>query len=340
MITLVLIATGFIVLLVLAISFLLGRRINAPLQRLVDAFGSTGLTNLNRRLTIESEDEIGCLALHFNRFMDNLEQDSIRRRILIDQSRDGIAVLDQFGKVYEANQSFADMLGYSLEELHQLHVWDWDARWTREELEERFRLIETVENRFETRHRRRDGTLYDVEISLNVATVGSRKLVFTGCRDITERKQAEENLRLTQFSLEYAADPIFWIGSEAQLLYANEAACRSLGYSKEEILSLSVPDIDPFFDAAKWPDFYEQWKQGHFLTFESAHRRKDGSIFPIEVNINNLAFDGKEFNLVFVRDISESKRAEEEKEEAGSAASPGTETGSHRDTCWRHSPRF
>ncbi|MCG2722260.1 MAG: PAS domain S-box protein, partial [Thermodesulfovibrionales bacterium] len=73
-----------------------------------------------------------------------LEEELIRRRILIDQSRDGIVVLDQDGKVYEANQQFADMLGYSAGEVRQLYVWDWEAQWTREELLEQVRLINSA----------------------------------------------------------------------------------------------------------------------------------------------------------------------------------------------------
>ena len=131
--------------------------------------------------------------------------------------------------------------------------------------------------------------------------------------DITERKAAEEVLRLTQFSVEHAADPIYWIGPEARIVYANQAASRSLGYTKEELISLSVPDIDPSLSLEKWPAFWEQTKQRGVLAFESAHRRKDGTTFPIDVSFNNMAFDGREFNFVFVRDISESKRTENER---------------------------
>ena len=63
-----------------------------------------------------------------------LAEEAIRRRILVEQSRDGIVVLDQTGKVYEANQRYAEMLGYSAEEVRRLYVWDWDTQWTREEL--------------------------------------------------------------------------------------------------------------------------------------------------------------------------------------------------------------
>ena len=62
-------------------------------------------------------------------------------RILVNQSKDGIVTLDGGGKVYEASQSYADMLGYTMEELLELHVWDWDMQWSREVLIE---MLSTV----------------------------------------------------------------------------------------------------------------------------------------------------------------------------------------------------
>ncbi len=121
-----------------------------------------------------------------------LEDEVYRRRLLLEQSRDGIVVLDQNGKVYESNRKFSEMLGYSPEETLQLHVWDWDTQWTREKLLEMIRTVDASGDHFETRHRRKDGTLYDVEISANGAVYAGQKLVFCVCRDITERKSAEK----------------------------------------------------------------------------------------------------------------------------------------------------
>ncbi len=126
---------------------------------------------------------------------ETLKEEAIRRRMLVEQSRDGIVVLDQNGKVYEANQRYADMLGYSMEEVLQLHVWDWDAQWTREQLMEMVSTVDETGDRFETSHRRKDGTLCDVEISTNGTMCGGQKLIFCVCRDITARKRLEEHLR-------------------------------------------------------------------------------------------------------------------------------------------------
>jgi PAS domain S-box-containing protein len=124
-----------------------------------------------------------------------LAGEATRRRILIDQSRDGIVVLDENGKVYEANQRFAELLGYTSKEVRELYVWDWDTQWTREQLLEMVWSVDETGDHFETYHRRKDGTVYDVEISTNGAVVMGQKLVFCVCRDITARKQAEEERR-------------------------------------------------------------------------------------------------------------------------------------------------
>ncbi|MCE5335709.1 MAG: PAS domain S-box protein [Desulfobacteraceae bacterium] len=132
--------------------------------------------------------------------------------------------------------------------------------------------------------------------------------------DITERRKADEVLRLTQFSVETAADPIYWTGSNARILYANGAACRSLGYSNDELLALSVPDIDPYFDPRKWGEFYTEFRRAGFTSFESLHKRKDGTTFPVEVRASHLAVDGHDLGLLFVKDLTEKKLADKERE--------------------------
>jgi PAS domain S-box-containing protein len=123
-----------------------------------------------------------------------LADQSIRLSILVEQSREGIVVLDQDGKVFEANRRYAEMLGYSPDEMAQLHVWDWDKQWTREQLLEMVRSIDVTGYHLVTRHCRKDGTAFDVEVSTNAAICGGQKLIFCVCRDITERKQAEQRV--------------------------------------------------------------------------------------------------------------------------------------------------
>lgn len=123
---------------------------------------------------------------------DLLREEIIFRRFLIEGSRDGIVTLDQNGKVHETNKRYADMLGYTVEEILQLHVWDWDTQFSKETLLQMIKTVDTTGDHFETRSRRKDGTCIDVEISTNPAMYRGQKLIFCICRDITEKKQAAQ----------------------------------------------------------------------------------------------------------------------------------------------------
>jgi two-component system, cell cycle sensor histidine kinase and response regulator CckA len=123
---------------------------------------------------------------------EELLKDEISRwRFLFEKSSDGIVILDQNGKVYEANKRYADMLGYSMEEITQLHVWDWDTQFSKEQIKEMIRLIDDTGAHFETRQRRKDGKIIDVELSNNGSVYKGHKLIFCICRDISGRKQIE-----------------------------------------------------------------------------------------------------------------------------------------------------
>jgi len=130
-----------------------------------------------------------------------LAQESQRRQILFDTSFDGIVILDQGGNVIEANASFANMLGYSLAEVATLNLVDFDAHWTQDKLEQKIEEADFCTNTFETRHRRKDGSIYDVEISSNSVEWNGQFVQFCICRDISDRKAAEAALRHSQTAL-------------------------------------------------------------------------------------------------------------------------------------------
>ncbi len=140
----------------------------------------------------EQVQELIKVELELQRTEELLKDEITRRRLLVDQSRDGIVVLDQNGSVYEAIKRFADMLGYTMEEVSRLFVWDWDFIYTKEQILEMIRAIDDSGAHFETQHRRKDGTILDIELSNNGCVYRGQKLVFCICRDITERKRAEK----------------------------------------------------------------------------------------------------------------------------------------------------
>lgn len=127
--------------------------------------------------------------------------------------------------------------------------------------------------------------------------------------EIAERKRAEKILRLTQFTVDRAAQGIFWVGPNAEILYANEAASDVLGYSHEELLHMTVHDIDPNFPPEAWPAHWEELKRRGSFTFESSQHTKSSGVRYTEITVNHLEYDGQEYNCAIVRDITERKLA-------------------------------
>lgn len=129
---------------------------------------------------------------------------------------------------------------------------------------------------------------------------------------------AELQLKLTQFAMDHAFIEIYWVGVDARIHYANNYACTLLGYTKQEFLQLSIPDLDPNYPMERWDEHWQQLRRDKTQAFETLHKRKDGRLIPVDVVANHVLLDGYEFNVGFARDITEQKRAESallEKEE-------------------------
>lgn len=120
-----------------------------------------------------------------------LKNEALRRRMLMQASLDGIAIHNEQHQVVEANARFAEMLGYTPEEMLALHTWDFEATMTEAEIRNYFADFSKASAIIETRHRRKDGTVFDVEVSIGGTMVGGEPMLFTVSRDITERKQHE-----------------------------------------------------------------------------------------------------------------------------------------------------
>ena len=127
-----------------------------------------------------------------------------------------------------------------------------------------------------------------------------------------KKEESKKAYLFSHFTIEHAADAVFWVDSEARIHYVNEAACRSLGYSLEELLSMKVHDIDPDFQEDNWQAQWKKVRELKSFTHESRHRTKDGRIFPVEISTNYIEFEGREYSCAFVRDITERIKTERE----------------------------
>jgi len=168
--------------------------------------------------------------------------------------------------------------------------------------------------RLEYRLLHRDGSVRWVADRRQMIYGGDGKLRWVDglILDITDRKRSDVALRLTQFTVDRGSEATYWMSRDGSLIYVNDRACEALGYSREELLSMKIQEINPDFPPERWPLHWDELRKRRIFSAESTHRAKDGHLIPVEITANYIEFDGKEYNCVCARDITDRKRAEEE----------------------------
>ncbi|MGB6873070.1 MAG: PAS domain S-box protein [Dehalococcoidia bacterium] len=243
-----------------------------------------------------------------------LADELTRRRLLVDQSLDGIVVIDENDKVYEANQRFAEMLGYTLEEARELHTWDWEKNLSREQIHELGGKADEKGFILDTTHTRKDGSVIDVDISINAAMFGGQKLIFCVCRDVTKRKKQEQALadELTQRRLliNKSLDGIVVLDEDARVCDVNQRFAEMLGYTLEEVHKLHTWDWDKNFPPEKILEMGRNVDEKG-LHLETKHTRKDGSVIDVDISISGIMYGGRKLIFCIDRDVTERNRAEE-----------------------------
>jgi diguanylate cyclase (GGDEF)-like protein/PAS domain S-box-containing protein len=238
-----------------------------------------------------------------------------RHQVLMKSASEGIHIMDMQGNIVEANQTFCDMLGYTAEEMTNLNVVDWDAKWSKEELIERFKKLIKVDGAlFETLHRHKDGFIIEVEVSTTGAEIDGKYYLYASSRDISERKKVEQELRDSEqkarMMMDSAADAVFVVDPVTERwVYINNRFETLLGYTRAEVLARDIYDfVTPEFRDIYRDRFINIAQSGAVSTREFRLNRKDGTRILLEMNAITLP-DGTVYGAC--RDITERKRGEE-----------------------------
>jgi len=125
----------------------------------------------------------------------------------------------------------------------------------------------------------------------------------------------DQQLRLKEFVLDQVREAIYLIDADLCLVYVNEEACRALGYRQDELLSLTTADIDPDTTRPAARRIWEQALVDGQVTFETRHRRRGGSLFPVEIKTSSIEYAGQTLCIALARDITERKQAEKVNQE-------------------------
>jgi PAS domain S-box-containing protein len=262
-----------------------------------------------------------------------LEENEDWYRDLVEHSQDLLCVHDLEGRFLSVNPAPARLLGYSVEEALRMRLQDVVDPQFRDQCDAYLREIErTGESRGLMAVVTRSGEQRIWEYHNTLRTEGVAAPIVRGmAHDVTDRVRAEkalsrtnrrllktvreqerilQELRLFRTLLDQSNDAILVTEPDTlRLLDVNERTCEVLGYSREELLSMTIHDIAPWFDESARAGVLRQLQESGFAIIERTHRRKDGTAFPSEVNLRRVQLD-REYGVAIVRDITRRKRAE------------------------------
>ncbi len=172
---------------------------------------------------------------------------------------------------------------------------------------ERVSLVKDYELRIDSRRKDEIGTL------------------IRGFNDMLSQIQDQARaLLLTQYSIDHMADAAFWTQPAGKVIYVNRAACRKLGYSAEELTQMNVWEFDSEISKERIEQIWRNLGPDESHSIETSHHTRSGHIFPVEVTISRVDFEGNIYHCYFARDISERKQMERQLEQAQKMEAIGT----------------
>jgi len=253
---------------------------------------------------------------------------------IVNMTGDGIYVTDELGCIILANRALCDMTGFSREEFIGMYGAELLAPDSISLFDVFYsKGFDSEKSTFEAHYYKKDGT--QLPVDLKIATMhGTAELaagIIVSVRDITERKQAENELKIAQGELRrsrdffesvfnMAGDGIHVVDESGAIVFANKAMCDMLGYEPGELMGRPAIDI-MFQDYSEGVDeqaLNKVYVRDFFDYFEVLYQRKDGTLLTVEAKVTNVQYgsQAREALIVSVRDITERKRAAKELKKA------------------------
>lgn len=220
------------------------------------------------------------------------------------------------GVIVYANPRFERMFGYEPGEMIGKHVSIVNAPTDKAPQETAREILgilnKTGEWHGEVHNIKKDGTPFWCYVNISVFKHAQYGKVYLSVHtDITDRKRTEDALRLFRSLVDQSNDAIEVVDPETgRFLDVNQKGLLDLGYRRDEFLALSVFDIDPLVTPSVFAKGAEELRKSGVLTWKSIHRRKDGSTFPVEVNLKYIRLE-RDYVIAVVRDITARKQVED-----------------------------
>jgi PAS domain S-box-containing protein len=245
----------------------------------------------------------------------SLREENLRLSALMRASRDGIAIINQQHQVVDANTRFAEMLGYRIDEVIGLETWQYEASLTEEQIREEFYDLSLADMIVETRHRRKDGTVFDVEVGISGTMVAGKPVVLVICRDISDRKKAERVLRQSEEKFRQAfqtsPDPIVIIRmGNRRIVDVNQEFIAATGLTWAEAVGRTSLELKIWRDVNDRMRFYEMLAENGMVCSMETVFLRDGKPVPVLISAAVFELDGEPHIYISTRNIEELKAAE------------------------------
>ena len=246
----------------------------------------------------------------------------IRNRVILQTAIDGFCVVALDGRLLDVNPALCDITGYSRQELLAMKLDDLEALESPGQIKQHIeKIIKEGRDRFETKHRRKDGKILDIEVSTQFCDFEEDKFLFSFFRDITPRKQIEISKRESEEKyrklIETAGDAIFIADAETGIIIdANKKAEKLLGIPVDSIIGMHQTELHPKEESERYRNmFLEHVQKGQSFSSENLFvLHKDGHKIPVEISAGVTEVGGKKIIHGVFRDATERKRIEAELE--------------------------
>ncbi len=243
------------------------------------------------------------------------EEEILMKARLLDNANDSILVFDFEGNISYANETAWKSRGYTRDELMGLNLRTLVVPEYAKLIKTRMQEIkEKGQSTFESAHFHKDGSVIPVEISARFVEMGDRKFIFSAMRDITERKKTEDMLSRLGRILDDSHNEIYVFDADTlRFVQVNKGAQLNLGFSMAELKEKTPVDLKPGFTHESFNALIDPLRRGaqETMAFVASHKRKDGSLYPVEVRLHFSRNEHPPVFVAIIQDITERKKAED-----------------------------
>jgi PAS domain S-box-containing protein len=275
-------------------------------------FLNISLLDLGKELHLETVMNESAQLAMFDRISLDLETKSRWINSTINASPDIVSVLDIFGNRKIINRSAKEKFGYSLTELKNTPIFEFiheEDKLAAEVLFQQMPTLKSVTN-FQNRIIGKDGSI--INMAWSFTWDDQTEVIYALGRDISEQKKMEAALKEQQAYLyayiEQSADALFVHDFSGRFIEVNRMACESLGYTREELLQMTVADIEVDSDLNAIQSVWKSVVPYKPIMIMGHQRRKNGEVFPVEIQFSRFNFNGKDILYGLVRDITARKK--------------------------------